>query len=205
MKSHTLRTIADEMDRDKRTVQSWYQRAKSEHGELGELVDGVRCFDDSERSVLASYAGEKPAAKEAPHAPTTAAAVAVGNHQIVLAPPQLPAQYSLEVLRGGEAVSFEDPLAVAAQFLQTADLLESAMGADIADRQSRLEATQKAKDAISQKRQKLELEARLYQLQTQNLDGALSAETAALQAELGKLQQFTQPAAASPGVASPGA
>ena len=131
-------------------------------------------------------------------APTTAAApgVAVGNHQIVLAPPQLPAQYSLEVLRTGEAVSFEDPLAVAASFLETADLLEGAMTADIANRQLRLEATQKAKDAIAQKRQKLELEARLYQLQTKTLDGALSAETAALQAELGKLQQFTAPSAA---------
>ena len=77
MKRHTLRTIADETDRDKRTVQGWYQRAKSEHGELGELIEGVRCFDDSERSVLVSYAGEKPIVKE-PTAPRVS--VEVGNH-----------------------------------------------------------------------------------------------------------------------------
>ena len=129
----------------------------------------------------------------APSVVTTA--VAVGNHAITLSAPTLPAEYSLESLRVGSAIGFEDPLAVAAAFLQTADTLEIAMKADLANRQARLDATQKAKDAISDKRQKLELEARLYQLQSQQLDGSLSAETAALQTELGKLDQFSSPSA----------
>jgi len=129
-------------------------------------------------------------------APTVeTAAVVVGNHAITLSAPQLPAQYSLENLRVGNAVSFDDPLAVATSFLQTADILEDAMKNDIANRQARLADTQKAKDAISAKRQKLELEARLYQLQTQNLDSSLSAETASLQFELGKLEAFSAPSA----------
>lgn len=64
MKPHTLRTIADEMGREKRTVQLWYQRAKNEHGELGELMDGTRYFSDSERDVLIGFAGEKTPQKQ---------------------------------------------------------------------------------------------------------------------------------------------
>ncbi|MEP1080054.1 hypothetical protein NDI52_32330 [Leptolyngbya sp. PL-A3] len=131
--------------------------------------------------------------EETPLSPTTV--VEAGNHKIVLSTPQLPQRYSLEGLRAGsEVIQFDDPLAVAAAFLQDADVLEVAMQADLEARAARLEATKKAKAAIETKRQKLELEARLYQLQTQNLDSSLSTETLELQSELGKLQQFTQPA-----------
>ncbi|MBD1911263.1 hypothetical protein [Leptolyngbya sp. FACHB-8] len=130
--------------------------------------------------------------EETPLSPTTV--VDSGNHKIVLSAPQLPQRYSLEGLRTGEAIQFDDPLAVAAAFLQDADVLQVAMQQDLEARAARLEATKQAKAAIEAKRQKLELEARLYQLQTQNLDSSLSAETLGLQSELGKLQQFTQPA-----------
>lgn len=130
--------------------------------------------------------------EEIPLSPTTV--VESGNHKIVLSAPQLPQRYSLEGLRTGEAIQFDDPLAVAASFLQDAEMLETAMQQDIAARQQRLEATKKAQQAIAEKKQKLELEARLYQLQTQTLDAALSTETMQLQDALGKLQAFTQPA-----------
>lgn len=139
--------------------------------------------------------------EETPITPTTV--VEAGNHKIVLSAPQLPQRYSLEGLRTGEAIQFDDPLAVAAAFLQDADVLEVAMQQDLEARAARLEATKQAKAAIEAKRQKLELEARLYQLQTQNLDSSLSAETLGLQSELGKLQQFTQPAQPSPEMPSP--
>ncbi|MBD2153165.1 hypothetical protein [Leptolyngbya sp. FACHB-16] len=64
MRPHTLRTIADEMGRDKRTVQSWYQKAKDAHGELGEIVEGVRRFSDADRAILVTYAGDKPAPRQ---------------------------------------------------------------------------------------------------------------------------------------------
>ena len=152
---------------------------------------------EHEFGVKASVMVNEPAA--VPVIPTS---VEVGNHQMVLAPPQIPQQYSLEGLRTVDAVSFDDPLAVAAQFLQAAEALEVAMHGDLEARRTRLQQTQQAKDAIASQRQKLELEARLYQLEARNLDGSLSAETAALQTELGKLGQFSK-AAAAPGASPP--
>lgn len=119
--------------------------------------------------------------------------VEVGNHQMILATPQLPQTFTLEGLRSSEAVSFEDPLAMAQQFLAVADNLTSAMQTDIRARQQRLNQTQQAKNAIAAQKQKLELEARLYQLQTQQLDTALSNETAELQVQLAALQSLGKP------------
>lgn len=130
---------------------------------------------------------------EAPAEATPTIAVDAGNHQMILATPTLPQQYTLESLRTGEAVSFEDPLAIAAQFLEASDMVLAGMNADIQARQQKLKQTQAAKDAIAQKRQKLELEARLYQLQTQQLDESLTEETAELQAQLAELQKLGKP------------
>lgn len=54
---HTLSSIAAELGRDKRTVQLWFTKAKSEHGELGRIIDGCRYFSDDERAILVGYAG----------------------------------------------------------------------------------------------------------------------------------------------------
>jgi len=153
--------------------------------------------DDAVAKALKQFKPSAIAPSVSPSvAPTVeTAAVVVGNHAITLSAPTMPAQYSLENLRVGNAVSFDDPLAVAASFLQTADILEDAMKNDIANRQARLEATKAAAHSIAEKRQNLQLEARLYQLQTQQLDSSLSAQTAELQSELGKLEQFSAPGA----------
>ena len=124
---------------------------------------------------------------EAPVVVATAT-VEIGNHQIVLAPPPLPQTYSLESLRSSEAISMDDPLAVAQQFLEVANNLTTAMKGDIAQREQRLNETRKAKDAISAKAQELQLESRLYQLQTSVLDKSVTAETTALQEALAQLQ-----------------
>lgn len=57
LRNHTLSSIAEGMGREKRTAQAWYTRAKSEHGELGEIIEGTRYFSDDEREILISYAG----------------------------------------------------------------------------------------------------------------------------------------------------
>ncbi|MBD1913615.1 MULTISPECIES: hypothetical protein [unclassified Leptolyngbya] len=77
MRNHTFRSISESMGRDKRTVQAWYQRAKDEHGELGELISGTRFFDDGERKKLIAYAGEKPLRATNPAPRFT---VEMGNH-----------------------------------------------------------------------------------------------------------------------------
>lgn len=121
-------------------------------------------------------------------------AVDVGNHSMVLSDIGLPAQFSLEGLRSGEAIEILDPLAVAAKVLATADVLKTVMSEDIQNRLQKLNETRQARDAIADKTRELALEARLYQMETSKVDAELSQETQRLTEELGKLQQFARPA-----------
>lgn len=141
----------------------------------------------------------------APEQPATQvqATVDVGNHYMVLSAPQLPQAYSLEGLRSSEAVGFDDPLAIAAQFLKDADGLQMAMQADIQARQQRLVQTQQAKEAIAAKAQALQLEARLYRLQSESLDTTLTSETQALTEQLQQLNRMGKPAEQPSGGQSP--
>ena len=193
---HTLRSIANEMGRDKRTVQLWYQRAKEQsQEEIGELREreNTRYFSDEERELLISFGGGERVSSSAKTAIPPSVTVEVGNHQILLNAPQLPQSYTLEGLRTTEAVSIADPLAVAAQFLQAADLVIDGMNQDLKQRQHQLEQTRKAKDAIAAKKQQLELEARLYQMQTSGLDAAVTRTTQTLQDDLTALQRMGKP------------
>jgi hypothetical protein len=92
-------------------------------------------------------------------------------------------------------------MAVAAQFLQTADLIQGALGADIAAREQRLQRTKQAQQAVAAKAQELSLEQRLYRLQTGQLDQQQTDETTALADALAQLQSLGKPAAepAAPG------
>jgi hypothetical protein len=58
MRTHTLNSIAQERDVNKRAAQSWLARAKAKHGELGEIIGTTRHFSDEERDILLGYAGE---------------------------------------------------------------------------------------------------------------------------------------------------
>lgn len=119
--------------------------------------------------------------------------VEVGNHQITLVTPQLPQTFTLEGLRGSELQTYDDPLAIAAQFLSAADQLETSMAVDIQQREQKLQQTKQAAAAIAAKRQKLELEARLYQMETNRLHTATNAETANLTEGLTALQKLGKP------------
>lgn len=121
--------------------------------------------------------------------------VEVGNHQIVRSTPDLPESYSLESLRTTESVQIEDPLAAAAHFLAIADHLTTKMRSDLQVRQAKLNQTQQATEAIKAKRQQLELEARIYQLETSRLDTAQTATTQQLQTDLASLQSLGKPVA----------
>ncbi|MBW4472594.1 MAG: hypothetical protein KME45_19810 [Stenomitos rutilans HA7619-LM2] len=121
--------------------------------------------------------------------------VEVGNHQIVLSQPELPQTYSLESLRQSEVIAFDDPLAIAAQFLQTADALTAEMQRDIRVREQKLQQTQQAKTAIAEKATEFKLEARLYRERTEMLATAQSQETQSLQQSLTTLQNLGKPPA----------
>lgn len=131
-----------------------------------------------------------PEAPDPPEPETLQQEIAVdpGNHQIVLATPDLPQEYSLETLRTTESITLEDPLAIAQQFIQIADLLVDAMDSDIQQRETKLKQTQKAKETIATKAGELKLEQRLYRERTRQLDTALTDETASLQDALKTLQ-----------------
>ena len=124
-----------------------------------------------------------------------AVTVEIGNHQIVLSQPEMPQTYSLESLRQSEVVAFDDPLAIAAQFLQTADVLTAEMQRDIRVREQKLQQTQQAKAAIAEKATEFKLEARLYRERTAMLSTAQSQETQSLQQSLTTLQNLGKPPA----------
>jgi len=118
----------------------------------------------------------EPPAAESVAVAKPAVSVEVGNHVIVLGQPELPQTYSLESLRQSEVVAFDDPLALAAQFLQTADVLTAEMQRDIRVREQKLQQTQQAKAAIAEKATEFKLEARLYRERTEMLATAQSQE-----------------------------
>lgn len=135
-----------------------------------------------------------------PPAPgATSAIVEVGNHRIIVATPQLPQTYSLGGLRTGQAQQFENPLALAQQFVNAAQQIREAMQEDIQQREQTLAQTRAASQAVQAEAEKLSLEARLYQLQTQALDRDVTAETQELQRRLMELQNLGKPPESSAG------
>jgi hypothetical protein len=135
--------------------------------------------------------GETPGGTEEPIA--SSAIVEVGNHQVILEGPDFPQTYSLEPLRNSESITLENPLEVAAQFLQAADLIQAAMNQDIQNREQGLGEVRDAKKAVADKAQELELSAKLYALETKLINNAQSQETTDLQALLTKLQAMGKP------------
>ena len=193
LRSHTLRSIAIQTDRGKRTVQRWYEKACSDCAdEFGEVIDGTRYFSDDEREMMMAHMGEKPKViqSEPVEPDQQAVTVEIGNHQIVLSQPTMPQTYSLESLRQSEVVAFDDPLAIAAHFLQTADVLTAEMQRDLRVREQKLQQTQQAKAAIAEKASEFKLEARLYRERTDMLATAQRQETQGLQHSLQTLQSL---------------
>ncbi|MEA5448526.1 hypothetical protein VB780_08115 [Leptolyngbya sp. CCNP1308] len=119
-----------------------------------------------------------------------------GNHCTTLAAPGFGGMtIDLGQFRDSSALVIDDPLAVAEQFLQTADLIQGALADDIAAREQRLQSTKQAQAKVAAKAQQLALEQRLYRLQTSQLDAATTEETTALADALAQLQSLGKPAA----------
>lgn len=197
MSNHTYSSIAADVGVNKRTVQDWWDKhRKRTEQELGQIDEagGARLFTDNEREILLGYMSDRP--KKAEQSIQPAVIVESGNHQVNLGAPGLPQVFTLEPLRQSEVVQFEDPLAIAHQFMQAADLVIAGMSQDVQARQQRLNETVEAKDAIAAKKQQLELEARLYQLQTGQIDAQTSRETQRLSDALQALQCLGKPPAA---------
>ncbi|PZO36919.1 MAG: hypothetical protein DCF17_16640 [Shackletoniella antarctica] len=154
----------------------------------------------SPEAIAAATAQFCPQAE--PEPPAGAMTIHAGNHCTTIDLPNYQGMtVDLAQFRDSEALIIDDPMAVAAQFLQTADLIQGALGADIAAREQRLQRTKQAQQAVAAKAQELSLEQRLYRLQTGQLDQQQTDETTALADALAQLQSLGKPAAepAAPG------
>jgi hypothetical protein len=144
-----------------------------------------------------------PTAPEPPEQPPAAAmTIHTGNHCTSIDLPNYQGMtVDLGQFRDSSALVIDDPLAVAEQFLKTADLIQGALAGDIAAREQRLQRTKQAQQAVANKAQELSLEQRLYRMQTGQLDQAQTDETTALADALAALQSLGKPAAdtAAPG------
>ena len=149
----------------------------------------------SPAAVEAALAQFCPTAVEA--APATGGlSIHTGNHCTALEVPGFEGlTIDLGQFRDSEALIIDDPLAVAEQFLQTADLIQGALASDIADREQRLARTKQAQAKVAAKAQQLALEQRLYRLQAAQLDTATTEKTTALADALAQLQSLGKPAA----------
>ena len=140
---------------------------------------------------------------QAPSPAPTVPHVDVGNSQMTIATPQIPSQFDLGGLRSGQVQAFENPLDVAQQFVAAAQGITAAMQQDIDQRRMQLEQTKAAKDAVTAQAEKLTLEARLYQLQTNQLDRDTTEETLKLQQRLAELQALGKPPSSEEPSSSP--
>jgi hypothetical protein len=185
----SLHSFCKDHDLSKTSVRRW-------------LIDqGFSTSDGlSTEAITAATAQFCPQAE--PEPPAGAMTIHAGNHCTTIDLPNYQGMtVDLAQFRDSEALIIDDPMAVAAQFLQTADLIQGALGADIAAREQRLQRTKQAQQAVAAKAQELSLEQRLYKLQTGQLDQQQTEETTALADALAQLQSLGKPAAepAAPG------
>ena len=194
---HTFQSIATQAGCSKRTVQTWWEKAKTDHGELGTIAgEGQpRVFTDHEVALLVAYRSNRPKAptEKAQRVDVT---VETGNHAQALAMPEMTGStFSLERFRTDDitALTFENPDAIADEFLAVADVLIQGMDADIQTREKRLQQTRAAKGKVAAKAQELKVEQRLYQYRTRDLDTAQTSETRILQDSIVALQNLAKP------------
>lgn len=128
--------------------------------------------------------------------------VETGNHCSTLAKPDMDgAMFNLEQFRSDdvEALVFDDPAAIADQFISVADRLVQGMDTDIKQREQRLQATRAAQNKVAEKAQELKLEQRLYRDRARDLDTAQTDETQSLQDAIEALRDLGKPAVPTDG------
>jgi AcrR family transcriptional regulator len=189
----TLNDIASSLGVSLQTI---YNRKADAEKRLGRKIEGTPHPTDKRKIVYDAEAvelitGHPGQAIE----PVKAVEVTVetGNHCHALNQPEIGGtEFSLERFRADDvqALIFEDPNAVADQFLAVADQLVAGMEADIAAREQRLRATRTAQGKVATKAQELKLEQRLYRDRAKDLDTAQTDETRALQDAVTALQSL---------------
>jgi hypothetical protein len=174
-REHTLASIAAEQNVQKRAVQNWLAKSKTEHGEIGAVINGVRRFNDAERDILLSYARE-PRRCPAPDTPVEPAPIPsaitpeiiTGNHrgELVLPPP--PAQIDLGQYREHAPLASFEGLDIE-RFLDSCDAFVQAVEADY---QHQVELTERkaiVAQQVQAKAQQVQQASLLYQVRSESL------------------------------------
>jgi len=197
----TLNDLAAAYQVSLQTIYNWKNAAEARLGReiqgIPHAVDGRKIVYSPEAAALIT-AGRHPVASSNPNEPAKKVEVTVetGNHCQALTQPEMGGtEFSLERFRRDDvqALIFEDPEAVADQFLTVADQLVAGMEADIAAREQRLKATRTAQNKVVTKAQELKLEQRLYRDRAKDLDTAQTDETSALRDAVTALQNLGKP------------
>jgi hypothetical protein len=189
---HTISSIKSETGASDRTVRTWLEKAKAkEDREIGEIVNGARVFSDSERDLLLSFA--KP--KSPNHPEIIQAEIVEGNHRAVVDGPIVPVHYNLAALRSDSAatVQISNPGEVATQAIAAMDQLIAAMQQDNQVQRDRVEESTAALAMVAAKAQELRDERLKYMVRSEITADRQNQLTAAIQAEVGKLQAIAAP------------
>lgn len=174
-REHTLASIAAEQNVQKRAVQNWLAKAKTEHGEIGAVINGVRCFNDLERDILLSFA-RRPHRRPAPVASvepeTTEAAITpeiiIGNHRGELAIPSLPTQIDLGQYRENAPLASFEGLDIE-RFLDSCDAFVQAVEADYQHQMELTERKALVAQQVQAKAQQVQQASLLYQVRSESL------------------------------------
>jgi len=145
---------------DTLSVEDWIKKVHAENGK-------VEAFDE-------------PIEAEPIEAEPFAVQVLVGNHQTVLPSPEMPNALSLEVLRTSEMISLDDPLALAAKFVEAANLVTTAMEQDLLKRREQLRQTEAVRN--------LSLEQRLYRQEADRVNDQVSSASKKLHKSLTSIE-----------------
>ena len=198
---HTLASIASQHGSGKRTAQNWLAKAKADHGEIGELINGVRYFSDSERDILLSYAGEPRRRPEPVIEATTPAAESVelapvevipGNHRVSLDGPEIGGTIDLARFRGSlEVRSYSDPCHPAQSAIELLSAVSEAMDSDLDNSFNQLEETLNTVQQLEAKTRELEQKALEYRVSQSILGRLQNQATGRLSELLGKATALT--------------
>ncbi|MEM9164256.1 MAG: hypothetical protein AAGC54_14450, partial [Cyanobacteria bacterium P01_F01_bin.4] len=186
----------------KRTAQRWLEKATTEHGELGELVEGTRLFSNEEKDILLSYQSKRPpntvVADELEQTQPVAAELQIyeGNHQVTLPTPDLNGNRTLSALRSDvDVVAYDDPLAMAQAIIQQNNQLIGAMDQHRQQKQQQLAAANQALQAIQGSNQQLKDAAIEYKIDSRIQGAQLNQATQQLGAEIAEQQRLGKPVA----------
>jgi multidrug efflux pump subunit AcrA (membrane-fusion protein) len=145
----------------------------------------------TQAAILAHFAPE-PEAQEEPQA-TEPVVTVLGTVEATLEAPTFSSSVALARLRGGDGAiaAYADPMAAIDQALQLFDAAESAMAADLAQRQALLQQTQNAARQMAAKAAALQAQQAEYKIKSDVMAMLQSQETANLGELLGKAQALT--------------